>query len=88
MAHQWPSLQAGNGRGNRCESEDELLQRLDSDGVVYDASDLPAALSRQRAAHCLGTLGNSSEPASNWKPSRLDPHPPSRPLVLRYVRPF
>jgi Elongation factor Tu GTP binding domain len=32
-----------------------------------------------------GTLGN---PSSNWQPSRFDPHPPSRPLVLRYVRPF
>jgi hypothetical protein len=31
-----------------------------------------------------GTLGN---PSSNWQPSRFDPHPPSRPLVLRYVRP-
>ena len=72
--------------GNRCESEDELLQRLDSDGVVHDASDLPTALSRLESGSLpRGTLGNSS---SNWQPSRFDPHPPSRPLVLRYMRPF
>ena len=47
-------MQAGNGRGNRCESEDELLQRLDSDGVVHDASDLPAALSRLESGSLPG----------------------------------
>ena len=32
-----------------------------------------------------GTPGN---PSSNWQLSRFDPHPQSRPLVLRYLRPF
>jgi hypothetical protein len=31
----------------------------------------------------LGTLGI---PSSNWQPSRFNPHPPSRPLVLRHLR--
>ena len=39
------ALTPGNGRSNRCEAEDELLQRLDSDGVMFAASNLSAALS-------------------------------------------
>ena len=72
-------------RGNRCESE---MNR--SRGWIPTGG-----LRRFRPARCTvptesdslpgGTLGNSS---SNWQPSRFDPHPPSRPLVLRYVRPF
>jgi hypothetical protein len=39
------ALQPRNGRSSRCETEDELRSRLSEDGVVYDPSDLPAALS-------------------------------------------
>jgi hypothetical protein len=36
----------GNGRGNRCETEQEMTARLDEDAVQYDPADLPAAVSR------------------------------------------
>jgi hypothetical protein len=40
------ALQPGSGRSSHCEDEDQLRQRLDSDGVIYGPSDLPTALSR------------------------------------------
>jgi hypothetical protein len=40
------ALQPGNGRSNRCEVEAELPDRLASDGVTFDVSDLDQALTR------------------------------------------
>jgi hypothetical protein len=40
------ALTAGNGRGARCDSELELIERLNSDRVGFDITDLPAALAR------------------------------------------
>jgi hypothetical protein len=40
------ALQPGNGRSNRCDVEAELPDRLASDGVTFDVSDLDQALTR------------------------------------------
>src|SRR5512132_1810095 len=39
------ALEAGNGRSNRCETEEELRSRLADDGVGYHPQDLASALS-------------------------------------------
>ena len=47
-----------------------------------------AALSRLESGSLPGRPWQLIRPASNRQASRFDPHPPSRPLVLRYVWPF
>jgi hypothetical protein len=81
------SAQAGNGRGNRCESEDELLQSLDSDGGFMTLPTWPLRCP-DREGSLLGHPWQLIRARLEWQSSRFDPHPPSRPLVLRYVRPF
>jgi hypothetical protein len=39
------ALTPGNGRSHRSETEQELLERLHQDGVIFDPDDVPAALS-------------------------------------------
>jgi hypothetical protein len=34
----------GKWSSNLCDSEDEPIERIDQDGVIYDPADLPAAL--------------------------------------------
>jgi len=48
------ALSPRNGRSNLRDSEEELIQRLDQEGVIYDAADLPAALSRLEAGEVPG----------------------------------
>jgi hypothetical protein len=45
-------------------------------------------LSRLESGSLPGHRWQLIRPASNLQPSRFDPHPPSRPLVLRYVWSF
>jgi hypothetical protein len=47
------ALQPGNGRGNRCEANAELPERLAEAGVEFDPSDLAEALIRLENAGLL-----------------------------------
>jgi hypothetical protein len=86
------ALTPGNGRANVCESEDELAQRLASDGVEYEPEQVSKALELLEhngdGKYDVGTLPGlpytiiRPEPR---QPTAFDPHPP-RPLVLQRLR--
>jgi hypothetical protein len=48
------SLIAGDGRTGLCDSEAELITRLDQDGILYDPADIPAALALAEAGEVSG----------------------------------
>ena len=88
------SLLPGNGRSNRCDDEDDLRSRLDSDGVIYDPSELPAALSLlenngdgQYDAGQLPGLPYKVQRPDPPQPTAFDRHPP-RPPVLTSLRAY
>lgn len=50
------ALAPGSGRSNLCDSEDELIERLDQAVVIYDPADVPAALSLLEAGELRGPV--------------------------------
>jgi hypothetical protein len=50
----------GVRRGDRCDSEEEIRSRLDADGVIYESTDLAAALAllenNGEAGYDIGSL--------------------------------
>jgi hypothetical protein len=67
------ALTADSGRSGNCESEEELLKRLDQDGAIYDPQDLPTALSPYKVLRPI---------PDNWQGLT------ARPFVLKYLRPY
>jgi hypothetical protein len=86
------ALTAGNGRVGLCDSEAELISRLDQDGVQYDPADIPAALSLLEAGAVPGTSGSapSSQAVAAAVAVRAAPSTAagvgSDPVVLSYVQ--
>lgn len=67
------ALTAGNGRSALCDSEPELITRLDEDGVGYNPEDLPAALALLGAGEVPGLVYRLR------RPMRYDSHPSTSP---------
>lgn len=90
------ALTSGNGRSNPCE-EDELRSRLAQDGMSYNPSDLPAALSllegNGEAGYDVGALPGlpyrvlPPVPDSWQGPTQRQPTAP-RLFQLKYLRPY
>ena len=76
------ALTAGNGRSALCDSEPELISRLDA----YP-EDLTAALALLGAGEVPGLLYRLRRPNPLRQPSQYKPRPP-RPLILEAIRPF
>jgi hypothetical protein len=67
------ALTAGNGRSALCDSEQELITRLDEDGVGYNPEDLPAALALLGAGEVPGLLYRLRRPNPLRQPSQYEP---------------
>jgi hypothetical protein len=86
------ALTPGNGRANICGSQEELSQRLASDGVDYEPEQLSTAL-EMLENNGAGNYDTGMLPGLPYKiiradppqPTAFDPHPP-RPLVLERLR--
>ena len=63
------ALAPGTGRSNLCDSEDELIERLDQAVVIYDPADLPAALSLLEAGELWGQFYRLRRPQPLRQPS-------------------
>jgi hypothetical protein len=90
------SLTPGQGRTNRCQSEDELRHRLTEDGVKINKNNFAAAVAVLEengdpggydTGRLPGLRHRIVRPPSELPRTLLNPFPP-KPVVLEDLRPY
>jgi hypothetical protein len=77
------AMAAGNGRTARCDTEQELAERLDADGVDFDPADIPTALAQLEEEEEEDLIRYGPRP----QPTAFNQHP-ERPSVQHTPRPY